>query len=156
MSKFSKEPAVSFAADASSKLGRDLWRVKESFSFTFHWKKQEAVVTIPKGYLTDGASVPRIFWGIVPPWGIHGAASIVHDFLCEYLSVMVDGKLVPISRKEADKIFTLAMIESGVPSDKIALISESVETYQRVLGIDSAVWHKDKAALEAQWAANNP
>ena len=24
-------------------------------------------IVIPKGYITDGASVPRIFWSIFPP-----------------------------------------------------------------------------------------
>ena len=38
-------------------------------------------VTIPQGFVTDGASVPRIFWSIIPPLGIYGRAAVVHDYL---------------------------------------------------------------------------
>jgi len=38
-------------------------------------------LTIPKGFLTDGASVPRLFWNLIPPWGDYGPAAIVHDYL---------------------------------------------------------------------------
>lgn len=156
MSAFTDEPSVSYAADAARKLGRDLWRVKSPFSFLFQWKGEEAKVNIPRGYLTDGASVPRIFWSVVPPWGIYGAAAIIHDFLCEYLVILVDGKLQKISRKEADQIFVAAMRELRVPEDKIKLIEGAVGTYREVWDIENPVWHQDKAKIEAEWAAANP
>jgi hypothetical protein len=40
-----------------------------------------ALVTIPKGFVTDLATVPRIFWGIVATHGRHDLACIVHDYL---------------------------------------------------------------------------
>ena len=40
--------------------------------------------TVPAGYITDGASVPRIFWSIFPPYKPeYFTAVIVHDYLCE-------------------------------------------------------------------------
>lgn len=39
--------------------------------------------TLPKGYTTDGASVPRIFWSIYPPYKPEWlTACIIHDYLC--------------------------------------------------------------------------
>jgi len=41
-------------------------------------------VRIPKGFTTDGASVPRLFWWIFPPNRTdYLPCAIVHDFLCD-------------------------------------------------------------------------
>lgn len=49
--------------------------------------------TVPKGFITDLVSIPRIFWGIWPPFGEYLAASIVHDYLLK------------IKRKELGVVF---------------------------------------------------
>ena len=51
---------------------------------------------VPKGFITDGASVPRIFWPVFPPFGPWLKAAILHDWL------YATGK---VSRKEADRLF---------------------------------------------------
>ena len=39
-------------------------------------------IVIPKGFITDGATVPRWFWIVVPPFKPrHLPAVIVHDYL---------------------------------------------------------------------------
>lgn len=63
---------------------------------------------IPKGFETDFASIPRIFWNIIAPIGKHTLPSILHDYL------YTEGYKLNISRKKADKIFYDAMIESHV------------------------------------------
>jgi hypothetical protein len=40
-------------------------------------------LTIPEGFKTDLATVPRLFWGVVSPSGRHDLAVIVHDYLLE-------------------------------------------------------------------------
>lgn len=41
-------------------------------------------ITIPEGFVTDGASVPRIFWSLFPPNRTdYLPCAIVHDFLCD-------------------------------------------------------------------------
>jgi hypothetical protein len=37
--------------------------------------------TAPSGYITDFASVPRILWWLVPPYGRYTAAAVIHDWL---------------------------------------------------------------------------
>lgn len=39
---------------------------------------------VPKGYKTNGADIPRIFWWFVPPFKPkYLPAVIVHDYLCD-------------------------------------------------------------------------
>ena len=39
------------------------------------------LITAPPGYITDFASVPRIFWTLFPPYDpYYGAPAIIHDF----------------------------------------------------------------------------
>jgi len=41
-------------------------------------------ITVPKGYKTNGANVPRLFWSIIPPFKPkYLPAVIVHDYLCD-------------------------------------------------------------------------
>lgn len=61
-------------------------------------------VTIPKGYIFDGASVPRIFWGIVAPFK-HVTCSARHDWDCgKAKAAMEKGhkKTAKKMRKKAD------------------------------------------------------
>lgn len=66
------------------------------------------VIVVPKGFKTDFASIPRIFWNIIAPIGKHTLPSVLHDYLYD------QGYKYGISRKHADKIFYNAMIESHV------------------------------------------
>ncbi|WP_442908701.1 DUF1353 domain-containing protein, partial [Hydrogenovibrio sp. 3SP14C1] len=34
---------------------------------------------VPEGFISDGATVPRIFWPIFPPIGRYLKATLVHD-----------------------------------------------------------------------------
>lgn len=41
-------------------------------------------ITVPKGYITNGANIPRVFWIIVPPFKPkYMGAVLVHDYLCD-------------------------------------------------------------------------
>jgi hypothetical protein len=67
--------------------------------------KTGIVITVPTGFVTDFASVPRPVWAVFPPWGKYGPPAVVHDFLYWDQSC---------SRKQADRIMALAMKESRV------------------------------------------
>lgn len=42
-------------------------------------------VTVPKGYMTNGADIPRVFWWLIPPNKSDCLpAVIVHDYLCDH------------------------------------------------------------------------
>jgi len=63
---------------------------------------------VPKGFMSDFATIPRIFWCIYPPLGAgrgknYAKACILHDYLyskeCDYL----------LTRKECDLVFKRCM-----------------------------------------------
>ena len=61
---------------------KDDWEVLDMFEV--HIKSirpQNIVVQVPKGFVTDGASIPRIFWVYLPRHGKYTKAAVVHDFL---------------------------------------------------------------------------
>ena len=59
---------------------------------------------VPRGFTTDGATVPRFLWPIFPPISSYLEATVVHDYLID----------TGVNRYEADKIFRLACIEYDV------------------------------------------
>ena len=54
-------------------------------------------ITVPFGFVTDFASVPRLLWSLFPPIGRYGYAAVFHDF--------VYWEQDAITRKEADRVF---------------------------------------------------
>lgn len=67
-------------------------------------------VHVPIGFATDFASVPRPFWWWIAPWGRHGRAAIIHDFLYQKGAVTgPEGGLRRPGRWEADRVFRQAM-----------------------------------------------
>src|SRR3990167_8670023 len=66
--------------------------------------------TVPKGFYTDGASVPRPLWMLYPPFGeAYEAAAVLHDFLYAKAEQFYGTDKGHISRAEADGIFYEAM-----------------------------------------------
>lgn len=76
-------------------------------------------VDVPSGFVTDFASIPRVFWSILRPDGDYTYPAIVHDFLYWDQSV---------SRKEADDVLKAAMEDFKVDSAKIATIYAGVRS----------------------------
>lgn len=75
-----------------------MWEVLKDFSYQV---KAKEVITVPKGFVCDFASIPRMFWSIIGhPTGKYGKAAIIHDFCYRR-------HLYP--RKRCDEIFLEAM-----------------------------------------------
>ncbi len=58
------------------------------------------LVTVPAGFVTDFASIPRLFWMFIERTGRHGMAAVLHDYLYWEQTV---------SRATADRYFLLGM-----------------------------------------------
>ncbi len=69
-------------------------------------KAAGSTIMVPVGFTTDFASIPRIFWIVLPKWGKYGNAAVIHDYL------YYDQKL---TRKEADDVLLEAMGVLEVP-----------------------------------------
>lgn len=149
--RFSAALQVQYDEDASEILGADHWRVCQPFRFYLGGKDTDRWVYVPAGYLTDGASVPRACWSLIPPWGSYGQAAVVHDIVCEYLSITVDGKPHSVTRTECDEILLEAMTVLGVPEAQRNAIYGAVSLYRVASGVDEPTSTAQKRALEAKW-----
>lgn len=67
-------------------------------------------VIVPKGFRCDLASVPRVIWPLIGPYGKWTNAAIVHDYLYSEEGFKQYG----FSRAIADRVFYFAMRDSFV------------------------------------------
>lgn len=100
--------------------GRSLWGVHQGLSYKTSIGG-EATITVPPGFVTDLASIPRLAAAIYPPDGPWVKAAIVHDFLYGTHGTGVwkghpagISRPTPYSRAEADDILREAMENRGV------------------------------------------
>ena len=100
--------------------------------------KDTGEVTVPKGYITDLASVPRACWAFIAPFDVARAA-VVHDILYEKVNGAFKAGKIPtkkareIYRSIADKIFLQGMqyAEPSVPKWKIKSAYYAVRLFGR-------------------------
>ena len=80
---------------------------------------------IPRGFETDGASIPKVFWSIIgsPFKGQYLYAALIHDYLCK---MGVDGT-PKASRKVTNKIFYNCMRYYGVGRCKAKMMYWAVK-----------------------------
>lgn len=111
----------SFTTTADMRIeGEFTFQMLAAFEFHVGQYPSEEIVTVPAGFVTDLASVPRALWSIFPPHGSWAKAAIVHDYL--YSS----GKT---SRVYADRVFLEGMEVLGVPLLKRQLMYWAVRLF---------------------------
>lgn len=59
------------------------WKFKLIDPFEYHIGQypSEDIIKVPKGFITDLASIPRIFWPILSPIDEYAKAAVLHDWL---------------------------------------------------------------------------
>lgn len=94
---------------ADMPVGRDVI-LMQPLSFTIPdlpifgtWRGLE--ILVPSGFISDYASVPRLFWRLIPRRGPYNKAAFIHDFL--YV-------IQRVPRYIADLVFLFAMRALGV------------------------------------------
>ena len=68
--------------------------------------KTTRTITVPKGYVTDLASVPRICWSFIAPFDVARAA-VVHDIMYEKINGAFKKGIIE-SKKEREKYRRIA------------------------------------------------
>lgn len=103
----------------SIRSGRSLWALYHPLSY--RPSNGEDVVTVPQGFRTDLASVPRWAWALIPPDGPWVKGAVVHDYLYKtkgtgiwYQQPLGITRAMPYTRAEADWIFRDALANRGV------------------------------------------
>lgn len=123
MSSFTSELKVSPLPN-----GRD-WKLCKSFTYHIGSKNSRHFIKVPKGFVTDFASVPSFLWWWIPPFGKYLKATVLHDWLYQvHFNYAYD-------RKYADQVFKEAMIVGGTPEWKARLMYYGVRLFGWV------AWH---------------
>lgn len=122
------------ASNAAFKVGMEIFfepppsPVVQPFADGANWMLHSAMVyqigddysltmMVPKGFVTDFASIPKKFHSIMGSTGPYANASVIHDYLYW---------LQACSRKQADNIMAIAMQESRVGPYTAKLIHTAV------------------------------
>lgn len=81
------------------------------------------LIIIPKGYVTDGSSIPRFFWRVFTPWYTEARrASCVHDFMYSHLYKV-------FSKDFADKAFRDIMLHDGASKITATVFYQAVKWF---------------------------
>jgi|APMI01.1.fsa_nt_gi hypothetical protein len=103
------------------KGGSILWRPNQGQPFQ--------LVEVPEGFVTDLASIPRVFWQVLRPEGRYAYAAVVHDYLYWTQSR---------PKEEADQILNFALEDSKVNH------VERWAIYQAVDKLGQKAWEDNK------------
>jgi len=104
-------------------------------------------ITVPTGFVTDLASVPRAMWWLIAPFDVARAA-IIHDLLYKTIrqyrwkkKAKEDKDLIKAAKIASDKVFLLGMRDADpkIPSYKIYSSWKAVDLF----GNGSIVPNKD-------------
>jgi hypothetical protein len=92
-------------------LKKGLWEVTQPFRYETDGGQ---VLTVPVGFVTDGASVPRPLWWFLPAWGVYQAGAVLHDWA---ISLYVRGVHLENfdTREKIDDLFLQASKDNGTP-----------------------------------------
>jgi hypothetical protein len=124
MSRFTSILLVSPLADGQT------WVLMREFGYDVGAEGSQDQITVPVGFETDFASVPRPFWAILPKWGKYGNAAVIHDWL-----YWEQGR----PRPAADAILLEGMVVLGVS----AVVRQTIFTAVRLFGW--LAWYRSQA-----------
>ncbi|MCK1586915.1 DUF1353 domain-containing protein [Bradyrhizobium sp. 169] len=111
----------------------DYFALLSPVSWTPEAYRRKAIF-VPRGFVTDFASVPRLFWSLFPPIGRYGFAALFHDYVYWEQA---------LTRYEADFVFRDTMKELQVPAWKTMVLFGAVRLFGFV------AW-RGNAALKAK------
>ncbi len=104
------------------------------FECRVFFKGKQIKINIQSGFTWNGASIPRLFWGLFYSpnhWKLEVPA-LIHDYLYSKFSIN------KINRKESDEIFYQLLIEYNVPKIKAFIMYMAV----RIFGASHFVQNK--------------
>lgn len=104
------------------KLDGQRWRVHVPFTYHVGDEYSQETITVPAGFETDLASVPRCAWHVFPTDDGYAQAAVLHDWLCHNR-----GKVERrYSVRRASEIFREAMEVLGISRWRRAVMFRAV------------------------------
>ena len=110
-------------------IDKKYWILTEGFEYHVGEYPSNEIITVPVGFITDFASIPKIFWPIIDPIGKHGKAAVIHDYC--YATACY-------SRLKSDAIFSEGMKVLDVEEWKREVM------YGGVVVFGWWAWHKHR------------
>jgi hypothetical protein len=101
--------------DAGMRGHSRIFRLTAPFSYL----SSRGPITVPTGFETDGASIPRVFWSILDPFGPYFKAAVIHDWLYSRHNRR-------FTRAQSDELFKEAMFNNGLDWIRRELIYSAV------------------------------
>ncbi|MFD3509508.1 DUF1353 domain-containing protein [Nocardia sp. NPDC058666] len=102
-------------------LDAKFWRLVQPLTY----QGAVEIFTVPEGFRTDFASVPRALVWLIPRYGDYTRAAILHDYLCR------TGEVGPA---DADGLFRRSLHEAGVSVPRRWMMWAAVRLGSRLRG----------------------
>jgi hypothetical protein len=96
-------PDTIHLSDAGMIGGSRIFKLEKPYRFY----SSKGLIIIPVGFITDGASIPKVFHNILNPYGKYFASALCHDYFYSPLNQQ-------FARKESDDLFLEGMEVLGV------------------------------------------
>ena len=106
------------------------WILRDGFFYDYKHVGSGKIyhIEVPPMFMTDYASTPRPLWWFIRPWGKHGMATVIHDWL--YWEQKIP-EWDDLKRKDVEKIFLQCLSDSRVGFVKKWLIYWAVKYFGR-------------------------
>lgn len=132
--RFSAIEQLRYDKAASVLNNKDIWDTIPGFRYYIGSEGSDRYVDVETGFKTDGATIPRFLWWLLPPMGEYSQACTLHDKLCQTYEItqVINGipTQVPITRKEIDAILDESMLVLDVTPWKHNVIMTGVDFYR--------------------------
>lgn len=112
---------------------RDRWMLKRLVAPLIYLHRDRRII-VPGGFISDLATVPRIFWTIFPRDGDYERAAVVHDYLC-YRLFHEDAHPLARTRSQAASVFLEAMDACGTAKATRWMLYASVMAAKDLPGV---------------------
>lgn len=109
----------------TEKIGKRRWRILEEFTYYID-KLNGEHITVEEGFETDLASIPDLFFILLPPVGLYDQAAVLHDKLYSRQGMMAHKHY---TREECDRIFLQAMNDNLVVQWKREIMYSAVRLF---------------------------
>lgn len=155
--QFDKELNIQYSTKASNVLKKDYWHTVEGFIYYIGSLNSNRFVVVPRGFLSDGASVPRLLRPLVHPMGRNSQAAFLHDYLTETYMISVkdpetgEVRQQLVDRKMVDEIFYEALTVLGVDKFEMFWIKLGVDIHRILRNPKYSPVDADKVRLELEF-----
>jgi len=111
----------------TEKIGARRWLLIDHL--VFRSVCYNGIVVAPRGFQTDLASIPRLFWVMAPKVDLYDQAAVIHDAGYGHALVTEYGDRIHAVKPVSDRLFHEGMIAMGVAPWRATLMYAFVTTF---------------------------